>query len=85
MTRLIRLVGADNDYLYFDTPSWSGKDETYDLTVDRRTGELTCSCFGALRWKKTVNVMNPEGGDTCKHQRSLLRRFADILAQDQDE
>lgn len=80
----IRYVGADEDFMYFVTESWTrdavdGKVKEYNLSVDKRDGSVTCSCPDADYRGKVGHVQNPRGGYTCKHVARLMKKIEDIL------
>ena len=90
-----RYVGADHDFMYFVTESWTGDSEDgkvkeYNLSIDKRDGSVTCSCPDANYRGKVGHVQNPKGGFTCKHISRLMGKINEILdegqkTQDQDE
>lgn len=85
----IRYVGADADFMYFVTESWTGDSEDgkvkeYNLSIDKRDGSVTCSCPDANFRGKVGHVQNPKGGYTCKHISRLMGKIEGILAHNQD-
>ena len=85
----VRYVGADNDFLYFVTESWTGdaedgKAKEYDLSIDKRDGSVTCSCPDANFRGKVGHVQNPRGGYVCKHASRLMQRIEEILKEGQE-
>ena len=78
MTRLVTFVGQDEDFAMFSTPSWTGKDETYTIWVDKRTWTVRCDCQGSLRWGLYKDLQNPESSHGCKHSRQtseIIKRY----------
>lgn len=79
-TRRIRIDGNDSDYMYFSTKSWSrpGSDIRHELTIDKRTGQIKCTCENATYRpeRRTADLLDPTTGQVtaCKHIQCLLRR-----------
>lgn len=72
-SRLIRLAGSDNDYIYFETPSWTRRDLVHEIRVSKRDGIIECSCEGCTYSKgraKNGDIMDPKK-DACKHIKGL--------------
>jgi hypothetical protein len=88
MTRRIRCVGSDNDYSYWDTPSWTRPNSnlTHSLMLNKRTLIVeVCSCerhqFNPAERLQDVRESPPSEG--CKHKRKLaeiVQRRAAIAA-----
>lgn len=57
----------------FQTPSWSGKDEVYEVLVKSSDWSVRCNCFGANRWKKVGYAQHPDLSDCCQHERAVIR------------
>ena len=82
--RLIRFDGADNDYIYFSTPSWTTKGVEYELTINKRDGEVLCQCLGSRCHKKSANLVDLLEGkptDTCKHCKVLVVAYQKLIAE----
>ena len=80
MTRLIQFVGQDEDFAMFSTPSWTGKDETYTIWVDKRSWTVRCDCFGSLRWGLYADLLS-DGAHSCKHERQVAELVKRHLEQ----
>lgn len=75
--RLVRYVDTVDGIALFVTPSWSGTDETYEITVDISTWMVKCDCFGSARWKLYEDILQPGNQHGCKHSKvvaDLVRR-----------
>ena len=91
MIRLIYKTGSDADYFYWKTESWSGTVDPdtervfeYELTVDKRNGEIRCSCMGCVCHRMTGMITNLKAGNTCKHISSLItNHLVFVLAEEQ--
>ncbi len=81
--RLVTLVGSDPDFLYFTTPSWSREGVEFDITIDKRTGEVRCTCEDAQCRKKRpdlLELLKPDHQEeVCKHVRGLLLAYGGLL------
>ena len=80
----IRYVGADNDFMYWVTESWSrtmedGKVKEYDVSLDKRDGILTCTCPDAQMRGKTGDVARLDKPHQCKHVRKLCHTIGAVL------
>lgn len=81
-SRLVKLVGSDADYLYFTTPSWSRKDLKFDITIDKETGEIRCSCEDAVCRAKRPYLLDMFGDEKpvhCKHVAGLIIAYRRLL------
>lgn len=80
-SRRIRFDGADSDWIYFSTPSWSRpkSDTVHTIVVCKRTGEIRCTCEDAEYRRKVGDILEPTGTNCCKHGRSLLDNYRRIL------
>lgn len=59
--RLLRCDGADNDFFYFSTPSWTrGNQIEHTITIDRHTGIIRCTCEDATYRCKSDLITQPE-------------------------
>ena len=84
-------TGSDPDYFYWQTPSWTGTiDEDtgeikmYELTVNKRDGEIRCSCMGCVCHHKTGMITDLKNLNVCKHIRSLIEHhLVFVLAEEQ--
>ena len=84
-------TGNDPDYFYYQTPSWTGAiDEDtgevkmYELRVDKREGEISCSCMGCVCHHMTGMITDLRAGNTCKHIKSLIEHhLVFVLAEEQ--
>ena len=91
MERLIYECGNDPDFYYYQTPSWSGtidpntgEVEVYELTVDKRNGEIRCSCMGCVCHFMTGMLTDLKAGNTCKHIRRLVENhLVFVLSEEQ--
>jgi hypothetical protein len=61
-------VGDDGQNVMLETPS-SNLKTTYEVHIERRTGNLFCSCADAQCRGKVGHLLNPSDG--CKHIRHL--------------
>lgn len=81
----VRYVGADGDFLYFVTESWSratgedGKVKEYDVSVSKRDGFITCTCPDAQMRGKVGDVQNLGKGHVCKHVARLVHMIGAVL------
>lgn len=81
-TRRIQFDGADPDFMYFSTPSWTrGSRIIHHLTVCKRSGVASCTCENAYFQKRKGDVLDPESDGPCKHVRRLLQTFARIITE----
>lgn len=81
----IRFVGADSDFIYWVTESWSrtmenGKIKKYDVSLSKRDGFITCTCPDAQYRGKTGDVMNLAKAHKCKHVSKLCHTLGAVLA-----
>jgi hypothetical protein len=81
LSRLPRLVGADNDEIQFVTPSWSTPGLEYSLTISKRDGLVRCDCLGTVCHHKQFHLIDllSGKGNPCKHVRSLLVAYRYLL------
>lgn len=80
LRRLITFDGADDTYQYFSTPSWTrGSDLTHTITIDKKSGEIRCSCEDAVCRGKRGDVLL-KATHVCKHVHELQRYIKSILA-----
>ena len=77
---LINCDGADNDYWYFSTRSWSGTAEEYTIVIDRRNGTIQCTCMDAVCRHKTDRIY-AKTPNVCKHARAVLRWAAQLTGE----
>lgn len=80
----IRMDGADPDFVYFSTYSWSRPwaDIRHDIVVDRRDWTISCSCEDSTYRGRVGELLGKGPNDqpnACKHQRELVRWFADYM------
>lgn len=80
----IRFVGADSDFMYWVTHSWSrtrkdGKVIEYDISLDKRDGLITCTCPDAQYRGKTGDVLDLEKPHKCKHVSKLCHTLGGVL------
>lgn len=73
MDRLVRYVDTEDGVALFVTPSWTGKDETYEITVDVASWMIRCDCFGSNRHKLYEDLLHPGKSHGCKHARAVAR------------
>jgi hypothetical protein len=78
VSRRIRFDGADNDFQYYSTPSWSGEPVEYDITVCKADGIVKCSCMDSTCRKKSGYVLDEKGNTACKHVSKLIESMARI-------
>lgn len=78
----IRLDGADGEYWYFSSRSWSGSDTEYTVAVCRRTGWVECTCPDSVCRRKGSYWWKPN--NLCKHAREVVRLIMDKLPMDLD-
>lgn len=71
--RLVTWAGVHDGKTLFVTPSWSGKNETYEILVDPETWMVKCNCFGSNRWSLFSDLMHPEMSHGCKHSREVAK------------
>ena len=73
-TRRIRQTGADSDFLYFATPSWTRPRTKieHDLAICKRTGRASCTCEDAMYRRKSGNLLPTGKENPCKHVAKLL-------------
>lgn len=69
--RIIECVGRDSEFMYFQTESWSGTGEVYEIIWSIHEHTVTCSCMDASCRQKTWYVLGKEGQNICKHVRRL--------------
>ncbi len=80
--RDIHFHGADSDFMYFGTPSWSyRKGIVHEIVISKDTGEILCSCEDCCMRKKRGNVLDPESKIPCKHIRKLLESMSRIIKE----
>ena len=86
-SRRIRFDGADADYIYFATPSWSRprSDIEHTITICKRTGEIRCTCEDAKCRRKRGDVQDLDGTNGCKHQRSLLSNYRRLIESEEQD
>ena len=75
----IVFIGADSDSMTFQTKSWSGTGETYEIDVSKRDGWIHCSCMDATCRHKSGHVLKTEDRTPCKHVRRLLHMIGGVL------
>ena len=73
MQRYISFAGESDGIYLFVTPSWSGKDESYEITVDSKTWKVRCNCFGANKHVLFTDLVHPGDNAGCKHSRACAR------------
>lgn len=81
-SRLIRLVGADDSFIYFVAPSWSRSQLDHDINICKSTGVVLCSCEDACyRVKKPdlLGLLQGNQEDACKHVRGLVLAYRRLL------
>ena len=85
-SRRIRCDGADPDYIWFSTPSWSRPRSAivHTITIDKRKGWVRCSCEDATCRKKKAYLMDVEAPTGCKHIRSLLTHYRSLILGEMD-
>lgn len=72
--RLIRFDGADSDYWYWSTRSWTNPaaTEDYTMSLDRRSGFWHCTCMDAVCRCKT-DLVTAKEPRVCKHVRAVIQ------------
>jgi len=82
-TRRIRFDGADSDFMYFSTPSWSRFDVRirHELHVDKRDGRIGCSCEDAAYRKRFGNLVPTGNENPCKHATKLAQTCQRIISE----
>ena len=81
MTRLVLFAGEHDGVYLFVTPSWSGRDEDYEVTVDPKTWMVKCNCFGANRHHLYSDLLHPGSNAGCKHSRQVARMVQSYMEQ----
>ena len=82
----IRLDGADSEFVYFSTYSWSRpwSDIRHEIIVDRRKWTIQCSCESAT-YRRQLGELLGKGPDqqtnACKHQREVIRWFGEYMTR----
>ena len=81
----IQFVGADSDFIYWITKSWSrtmenGRLKEYDISVSKRDGFITCTCPDAQMRGKVGDVMDLTKPHVCKHVSKLCHTLGGVLA-----
>ncbi len=77
--RAIYKINWDSDEFTYATHSWSGtvgedgEVVVYEMTVDRRNGDIRCSCMDSVCRRKGGNVLALDSSHVCKHVRSLVK------------
>ena len=78
-SRGIYRIGEDPDEFTWGTESWSGtmdedtgRVKVYELTVDRRNGDMRCSCMDSVCRMKSGHVLALDAQNVCKHLKSLV-------------
>ena len=81
LSRLPRLVGADNDVIQFVCPSWTSEGVEYEQLIDKRKGWVSCNCMGSTCHNKGANLLDilDGKGDVCKHVRGLVVAYRQLL------
>ena len=70
---MLHFDGADDDYFYFSTSSWSGSGNEYTITVSKRDAIIHCTCADAVCRLKNRYTFDHAEGVFCKHQRGVIR------------
>lgn len=80
-SRRIRCDGADSDYIWFSTPSWTrpNSDIRHTITIDKRSGWVRCGCEDAKFCKKKAYLLDFDAPTGCKHIKSLLSNYRSLL------
>ena len=86
--RPVYRVNWDNDEFTYETKSWSdtidpdtGEIAVYEMTVDRRNGDMRCSCMDSVCRMKSGNVLHLGAQNVCKHLRSLIKHHLKDIIQ----
>lgn len=74
---LIKFDGADADFIWFSTHSWTGGPDDYTIAICKRTGIVSCTCMDASCRRKR-DLITAEQPRICKHAQAVLR-WADQL------
>jgi hypothetical protein len=64
--------GQDPDHTYFRVGSYS-RDLEHTVSIDNRTGFLTCSCEDSTCRRKHAFLMDRRMIGACLHQKAVLR------------
>lgn len=66
---MVRLDGADGDFIYFSAESRS-REEPHTVIICKRTGIISCTCEDCTYRKKQSHILYPV--DMCFHCRAVL-------------
>lgn len=80
LRRLITFDGADSDFQYFSTPSWSRPDSEiiHEIVIDKRSGEIRCTCEDAVCRGKRGDVIL-KAAHVCKHIAELQKHIKAVM------
>lgn len=72
--RLLRMDGADADFIWFSTDSWTrpGVGLEHTIAICKRTGVISCTCEDAVCRKKRGDLLDPTL-PRCKHAVAVVR------------
>lgn len=81
MAHVFRPQGADNDFVYFWTPSWTRSEHPgHDVVLDRRALFVSCGCEDCRMRFKGVSLLS-DGRQGCKHIKAFLRDLGPVLRE----
>jgi len=78
LERMIVYDGADPEYVFYHTPSWTRQGVEHDLWIDKETGIIHCRCEDGMCRHKMGHIFYPTGVE-CKHIRVLERMIWRVL------
>jgi hypothetical protein len=83
--RLLEIEEFNPEFVHFLTASWTGGDEVYRVSVNRKNWQVTCSCFGANRHSLYIDLLRPHRNHGCKHCRAVRDWCIDLIEALPDE
>lgn len=79
LARMIVFDGADSERLYYHTPSWTTPGLSYDMWIERETGNMHCECMDAVCRRKQAYVLDALAAGGCKHLKQLAKLIRHAL------
>ena len=83
--RCIAFAGEHDGVYLFVTPSWTGGEEDYEITVDSKTWQVRCNCFGANKHHLFTDLTHPGTNVGCKHSRATARLIEEFRQKAHDQ